>query len=223
VAGNEKRGAELSIKNNQGDLFSSEELPIVVNNVRAVNSIDLYDLTIPFDSTPDQFTELKNFIKQGEYILHSSGSYHYFKQYHITTQRPGKLPKYFDEPVFPWIQSIHNKSGKIRVPGVPQSRAPYPFISIGDFKKKLQLHVLCAAAFIPKPEDPAYCIVSHKNHMKWDYSLRNLEWNTHKGNSDGFKKERRMSAIEIFDKWWEEFEKGVEYNVDEWQIEEDQF
>ena len=59
--------------------------------------------------------------------------------------------------------------------------------------------------------------------MKWDYSIRNLFWNTHKGNSVGFKKERRLSPIEIFDKWWAEYKKGVQYDVDDWEIEEDQF
>ena len=211
------------MKNLQQNLFAENSLPIEVNGVRAVNSVDLYDLTIPFDSTPGKFIHLNNYFERGEYILHSSGSYHYFKQHHIINQRPGKLPNYFNEPVFPWLQSVHNKSGKIRVPGVPQSRAPYPFISIGKNNKKIQFHVLCAAAFIQRPENPSYCLVSHMNHMKWDYSLRNLQWSTHKKNSDGFKKERRMSPLEVFDKWWEEFERGVEYNVDEWQKEEDQF
>jgi hypothetical protein len=32
-----------------------------------------------------------------------------------------------------------------------------------------------------------------------------------------------MSALEIFDKWWDEFERGVEYDVNDWQKEEDQF
>jgi hypothetical protein len=42
--GSEQQGAELSIKDNQLDLFGSESLPIEVNGVRAVNSVDLYDL-----------------------------------------------------------------------------------------------------------------------------------------------------------------------------------
>ena len=210
-------------KNNQLDLFDTEELSININGVRAVNSVDLYDLVLPFDSTPGEYVSMKDYVGKGIYTLHSSGAYHFFYNTHVTKLRSGKLPKYFSEPVFPWIQSIHNKSGKIRVPKVPQSRAPYPAISIGKDKKKIQMHVLCATAFLPKPEDSKYCIVSHKNHMKWDYSLRNLEWNTHKGNSDGFKKERRMNPLEVFDKWWDEFERGVEYNVNDWQKEEDEF
>jgi len=47
----------LSIKDNQLDLFGSEPLPIEVNGVRAVNSVDLYNLKIPFDSTPGKFFE----------------------------------------------------------------------------------------------------------------------------------------------------------------------
>jgi hypothetical protein len=133
--------------NQQGILFAPEALPVEVNGVRAVNSVDLHDLVIPFDSTPGQFLELKDFFEKGEYTLHSSGSYHYFHKHHVTKLRPGKLPRYFDEPVFPWIQSVHNKSGKIRVPGVPQGKSPYPFISMGKNKKKIYFHVLCGAAF----------------------------------------------------------------------------
>ena len=213
----------MSIKNNQLDLFGSEPLPIEVNGVRAVNSVDLYDLKVPFDSTPGQWIELKDVINPGEFIVHSSGSFHYFHSSGVTKQRPGLLPKYFDEPVFPWIQSVFNKSGKIRVPGVPQARAPYPFITIGKSKKKLQMHIVCASAFLPHPGDDEYCIISHKNDMKWDYSLRNLQWNTNKGNSVGFKKERRLAPLEVFDKWWDEFKKGIQYNVYDWEREDDQF
>lgn len=213
----------MSTKNSQGLLFPAEELTVNINGVRAVNSVDLYDLKIPFDSTPGLYIDMKNYIDKGIFTLHSSGAYHFFHKTKVTLLRPGKLPKYFNEPVFPWLQSTYNKSGEIRVPKVPQSRAPYPAISIGKHKKKLQFHVICAAAFLPKPDDEQYCIVSHKNHMKWDYSLRNLEWNTHKGNSDGFKKERRMNPLEVFDKWWDEFERGVEYDINDWEKEEDQY
>lgn len=209
------------IKSAQLNLFSPEALEIEVNGVRGVNSIDLYDMKIPFDSTPGQFIELKDYVKKGEYTLHSSGSYHYFYYTHVTEVRPGLLPNYFNQPVFPWIQSVHNKSGKIRVPGVPQTKVPYPYVSLNH--KKLLMHILCASAFLERPEDPNYCLVSHRNDMKWDYSLRNLFWNTHKNNSVGFKKERRMNPVEIFDKWWSEFERGVEYNVEDWHKDDDGF
>ena len=209
--------------NQQGDLFAPETLPVEINGVRAVNSVDLYDLVIPFDSEPGKFFKLKEVVSPGEYIMHSSGSYHYFYHAGVPKLRPGKLPKYFSEPVFPWLQSVHNKSGKIRVPGVPQAKTPYPYIAVGPSSKKLYFHILCASAFLEKPLDPNYCLVSHKNDMKWDYSLRNLFWNTHKQNSVGFKRERRMSGLEVFDKWWEEFERGANYNVEEWEKDEDQF
>ena len=205
----------------QIELFPKEELFVEVNGVRAVNTVDLYDLTMPFDGVPGQFIQLKDYLDKGQYLLHSSGSYHYF--YPIISFRQGKLPNYFSQPVFPWIQSIHNKSGDIRVPGVPQSKSPYPYVALGKKNKKLYMHILVASAFLIRPEDPEYCIASHINDMKWDYSIRNLAWNTNKGNSVGFKKERRMSALEVFDKWWGEFERGVDYNVEDWQKEEDGF
>lgn len=205
----------------QFNLFQEEEIPIEVNGVRAVNSVDLYDLKIPFDSTPGSWQDLKQIIKPNEFIIHSSGAYHYFYETGVTKVRPGLLPDYFNEPVFPWIQNV--KTGTRRILGVPQTKAPYPFISIGESKKKLQMHTVCAAAFLPHPGDDQYCLISHKNDMKWDYSLRNLFWNTHKQNSVGFKRERRMTPVDVFDKWWAEFKKGVNYNVEDWQVEEDQF
>ena len=213
----------MKIKDAQLSLFQSNELKLEVNGVRAVNEVDLSTLKIPFDGTPGQFVELKDYLDPGEFTIYSSGSYHYFYQTGITTARPGLLPDYFKEPIFPWIKSIYNTTGKIKVPGVPQTKAPYPFVSLGKKSKKLQMHILCASAFLPRPDDPEYCLVSHKNDMKWDYSLRNLFWNTNKGNSVGFKKERRMNPLEIFDKWWNEFTRGVEYNVEDWEKEEDQF
>jgi len=213
----------MSVREKQISLFPEKQISISVNGVRAVNTVDLYELKVTFDSTPGEYIYMKDYVNKGEYKLHSSGAFHYFHKTKVTLLRPGLLPNYFNEPVFPWIQSVHNKSGDIRVPRVPQTRSPYPAISIGKHNKKLQMHVICAAAFIPQPKDINYCLVSHKNHMKWDYSLRNLEWNTHKGNSDGFKKERRMNPLEVFDKWWDEYTRGVDYDVDDWQKEEDQF
>lgn len=213
----------MKTKTNQLSLFESSELSIQVNSVRAVNAVDLYDIKMPFDGTPGQFIELKDYVEPGEFTIYSSGAYHYFHTSGVTKARPGLLPSYFEKPVFPWIKSIYNKSGKIRVPAVPQTKSPYPFIALGRSNKKLQMHILAAAAFLEKPEDEQYCLVSHKNDMKWDYSLRNLFWNTIKGNSVGFKKERRMDPLQVFDKWWAEFKQGVEYNVEDWEVEEDQF
>ena len=209
--------------NSQLLLFPPKTLQVEVNGVRAVNSVDLYDLSIPFDGDANHLLELKDIFSKGEYIIHSSGAYHYFYTTGVTKERPNLLPDYFDQPVFPWIQSIYNKSGEIRVPGVPQGKIPYPKVSLGKYSKKLFMHILVAAAFIERPKDPKYCLVSHKNDMKWDYSIRNLFWNTHKNNSVGFRKERRMSGLEVFDKWWGEYTRGIEYNVEEWQKEEDQF
>ena len=213
----------MKIKDEQLSLFQSNELKLEVNGVRAVNAVDLSTLRMPFDGTPGQFIDMKDYVEPGEFIMYSSGAYHYFYTSGVIQARPGLLPDYFSQPVFPWIKSIYNHSGKIRSPGVPQAKAPYPYVSLGKKNKKLYTHILAANAFIPRPDDPEYCLVSHKNDMKWDYSLRNLFWNTNKGNSVGFKKERRMNPLEIFDKWWNEFTRGVEYNVEDWQVEEDGF
>jgi len=50
------------MKHLQQNLFAENSLPIEVNGVRAVNSVDLYDLTIPFDSTPGKFIHLNNYF-----------------------------------------------------------------------------------------------------------------------------------------------------------------
>ena len=207
----------------QQPLFALDSLPIEINGVRAVNSVDLYDLVIPFDATPGQEIALKEFFKKGEYIIHSSGAYHWLYYNHVTKMRPGKLPNYFEQPVFPWIQSVYNKSGKIRVPGISQTKEPYPYVSLGEHSKKCYMHILAASAFLERPNNPEYCLVSHRNDMKWDYSLRNLFWNTVKNNSVGRVKTRVLNPLQIFDKIWDEYTHGKDYDAEEWNKEDDQF
>lgn len=48
-------------------------------------------------------------------------------------------------------------------------------------KKKLYIHRLLATAFIPNPENKA--TVNHKNGVKTDNRLYNLEWNTYSENN----------------------------------------
>ena len=202
----------------QISLFEGEELEVNVNGVRGVNSVDVYDIKFPDKYNVGGFVEMKNFVKPKEYILHSSGSFHYFKN--ISMKRD-TIPAYFNKPVFPWIQSVHNKSGKIRVPGVPQTKSPYPFLSLGEKNKKVFMHTLVASAFIPRPEDDKHIIVSHKNDMKWDYRAKNLFWNTHKNNSVGFELARRMDPFQIYDKWFEEFKLGREYDIGNFEDDEE--
>lgn len=201
----------------QSSLFQQEDLKIVVNGVSAVNSVDLYDIVYPNMYDKHNPIELKNFVKKGEYIIHSSGAYHAFKDIHKFRDN---IPDYFSKPVFPWVQSSHMK--KMMVPGIPQGKEPYPYIGIGKGEvstKKVKIHILVAAAFLTRPNDE-HRLVSHKNDMKWDYRPKNLFWNTPKNNSVGPRNDRKLNILDVYDKCMQEFEHGRKYNVENFEDEE---
>lgn len=198
----------------QLNLFGSNEIGISVNGVAAVNSVDLYTISYPNMHDRNKPVELKDYVKEGEYIIHSSGAYHAFKNIHKFREN---IPKYFSEPVFPWVQSIHTK--KMMVPGVPQGKEPYPYIGIGKGEyssKKVRMHILVAAAFLKIP-DEQHRLVSHKNDIKWDYRAKNLMWNTPKNNSVGPRNDRKLNILDVYDKCMQEFSHGRNYEVEEYE------
>ena len=73
---------------------------------------------------------------------------------------------------------IRNSYGRILKPET--SRNGYKRITLWD-RKKYQIHRLVAIAFIPNPENKE--TVNHKNGIKTDNSVENLEWNTRSENS----------------------------------------
>jgi hypothetical protein len=64
-----------------------------------------------------------------------------------------------------------------------RDRAGYPTVclSIGSLRKPYKVHRLVLEAFIENPENKA--CVNHKNGVKHDNRLENLEWATHQENS----------------------------------------
>jgi hypothetical protein len=56
----------------------------------------------------------------------------------------------------------------------------YPAVGIGPRSAHVLLHRILAIAFIPNPENKPE--VNHKNRIRSDYSLDNLEWVTTKEN-----------------------------------------
>lgn len=72
------------------------------------------------------------------------------------------------------------KIGNIKRPTL--NKAGYLTIMLwkGNFPRCVKVHRLVAEAFIPNPENKR--TVNHKNGIKTDNSLPNLEWATHKEN-----------------------------------------
>lgn len=61
------------------------------------------------------------------------------------------------------------------------SRYPHVILSKGRRRKQESVHRLVAQVFIPNPENKP-CI-NHKNGIKTDYRIENLEWCTHSENT----------------------------------------
>jgi len=201
-------------------LFQEEELAVSVNGVKAVNSIDIYDLEFHDKFDKNNFVKMKNYVNKGEYIIHSSGAYHPFKDIHLSRN---SIPKYFSEPVFPWIQTVYKR--KMRTPG-PTQNMVYPYVSLGKnvvSSKKCLMHVLVAAAFVHNDDPKNKIWVGHINDIKWDYRPKNLTYLTPKKNSVGTFKDRRMSTLEIYDKWFNEFKYGRDYDVVNFEDDEEHY
>jgi hypothetical protein len=69
---------------------------------------------------------------------------------------------------------FNTKSGKYLKPSM--TRDVYPCVSIKG--KLFYIHTLVAIYFIENDSPEIKCIVDHKNHDHWDYTIDNLEWVT---------------------------------------------
>lgn len=70
--------------------------------------------------------------------------------------------------------------GKVKKPAIVRGGYLQIRLRKNNIRKNYYVHVLVARLFIPNPENLPE--VNHKNHIKTDNSVENLEWITHKNN-----------------------------------------
>lgn len=214
------QAAESVIKNSQLNLFQDDELKIDLNKIKDVRSVDLYDVVYPttfktLGKETEGMVHLKEYCHKGDYTMYSTGGWHYFKDVFVYRDN---IPAYFAKPVFPCIYS--HRINKFLAINVPQSKNPYPYVSLTRTNKKVYVHKMVAAAFVERPDDDKNIVVHHKNDIKWDYRPSNLEWTTHSRNSVGTSNERKLNILQRYDSLFQEMIQGRNYNIKDYENEE---
>ena len=156
--------------------------------------------------------EIDKRVLPGMYVLMRTGGYH---PYHKLKLKPGD--EYYAKPIWPYIKKLKgyhqnlNSGGKMN--GSISSKKPYVNLTVytpeldenGRYKRvKTYFHIAVCKAFcnpegLVHQQDGGKHVVNHKNFKPVDYRIENLELVTHKKNSIGYPKDRRISRQTIYE------------------------
>lgn len=89
------------------------------------------------------------------------------------------------------LNYLNKKKERIIKPFLCKCGYLYIRLCKNGFKKKFRVHRLVAMAFIPNPNN--YPVINHKNEIKTDNRVNNLEWTTHLENANYGNRNRKIS------------------------------
>jgi hypothetical protein len=97
--------------------------------------------------------------------------------------------------ISPFGEIVNLKTGKALYPKLNKDGYPRVSIYVNGKPRSMVVHRMVAKAFIPNPEDKP--CVNHKDGIKTNCNVTNLEWVTHKENHDHAKNVLKVGMYSV--------------------------